>query len=92
MDIDILNKIIAESIVKLNDDLQTIWDDIKVSPVKWLEATHKDFWVVAITGNEVIWYNDIEKGFNISTYKTEGEILDYWTEDTKLDELLWHLF
>jgi hypothetical protein len=35
------------------------------------------FWVVAILGHKVIWYNDIEGGFNTSTYKKYGQIDEY---------------
>jgi len=40
---------------------------------------------VGIIGRSVIWYNDIEDGFNISKYATYGRIDEYWCNQ---DELL----
>lgn len=41
---------------------------------------------MAILGTKVIWFNDIEEGFNISDYKTYGEIDGYYCNK---DELSW---
>ena len=57
------------------------WEIIKITPIKWKENTYGKtgggFWVVGLIGNEVIWYNDIEDGFNISTYSSFGVINQY---------------
>jgi len=53
------------------------------------------FWVVAIFGNTVIWFNDIEDGFNRSQYSRFGVIDAYlcnqdqlqWTVQYVLDEI-----
>ena len=48
-----------------------IWDVVKVLPRKWAEDSYGNqgggFWVVAIVGANVIWYIDIEEGFNHSS-------------------------
>ena len=66
------------------------WNKISIKPMKWEESEFGDegggFWVVAIIGNEIIWYNDIEEGFNISDFKVEGKIEEYFAEQ---DELHW---
>ena len=41
--------------------------------------------MVAIVGQTVIWYNDIEEGFNRSQYSTYGEIEDYWCNQDELE-------
>lgn len=60
---------------------------------------------MAIYGKSVIWYNDIEDGFNRSTYETYGRFIEYrcnqdqleWTLENVLDEIRdgapsgWHL-
>ena len=60
------------------------WNKISIKPMKWEESEFGDegggFWVVAIIGNEIIWYNDIEEGFNISDFKVEGKIEEYFAE------------
>lgn len=74
----------------LNGELWNFWQLIKVEPAKWVEKEFGDlgggFWAVAICGTKVIWYNDIEEGFNISSYRTFGEIDEYYCNQ---DELSW---
>ncbi|MGL1892751.1 MAG: hypothetical protein OCD02_14060 [Spirochaetaceae bacterium] len=92
MEIQDLKSIIHSSEQKLSAELIKTWDDIKISPALWVEASNGKFWAVAIMADEVIWYNHIEGGFNVSTFKTYGEISEYWNENTYLHDLLWHLF
>jgi len=40
--------------------------------------------VVARNGNEVIYYDDIEDGFNVSRVSTDGEILEHWCNQDDL--------
>jgi hypothetical protein len=76
-----------------------LWAIISVSPSKWMLPPWGDmgagFWVVAIFGNTVIWFNDIEDGFNRSQYSRFGVIDAYlcnrdqlqWTVQYVLDEI-----
>jgi hypothetical protein len=47
-----------------------LWAAIQISPAKWAQIRWRDksggFWVVAILDSTVVWYNDIEDGFNSS--------------------------
>jgi hypothetical protein len=74
----------------LEDELLNFWNLIKIAPRKWQEKDYGDegggFWVVAIFGNEIIYYNDIEDGFNVGEYETYGDIKAYWANQ---DELNW---
>jgi hypothetical protein len=67
-----------------------LWDAIHVLPLKWSLSPWGDhgggFWIVAIVGQTVVWYNDIEDGFNRSTYSQFGVINDYRCNQ---DELNW---
>lgn len=76
----------------LDGELKNFWDLIKIDPIKWEEKGYGEmgggFWVVAICGNKVMWYNDIEEGFNISDYKTFGKI-EYYS--CNQDDLIWSL-
>lgn len=92
MEIGDLQKMILDSEEKLSEELKEIWDSIKITPERWNEKTHGEFWVVAVHNNEVIWYNHIEEGFNMSEFNIEGEIGEYWAEQTDLHDLLWHLY
>ncbi|MEO9531108.1 MAG: hypothetical protein ABJG68_06345 [Crocinitomicaceae bacterium] len=68
--------------------LISLWNKYKVPVVKWQEKEYgskgNGFWVVATTNSFVVWYNDIEEGFNISEYKTTGEIDEYSCEQDDL--------
>ena len=65
------------------------WEILKVDPVKWEEPQYGTlgggFWVVAVFGNFVLWYNDIEDGFNLSQFKTYGKINEYYCNQDELE-------
>lgn len=85
-----LYDLIQKTETDLNGELWNFWQLIKIEPNKWQEPTYGNegngFWVVAICGQKVIWYNDIEDGFNISGYKNYGQIDGYYCNQ---DELSW---
>lgn len=69
-----------------------LWECVRVTPQKWREPTYGleggGFWVVGIIGSTVIWYNDIEDGFNQSTYSDFGTIAEYWCNQDDLEHTL----
>lgn len=69
-----------------------LWECVRVPPQKWKEHSYGDlgegFWVVGIIGNTVIWYNDIEDGFNQSSYMDFGTIGEYWCNQDELEHTL----
>jgi hypothetical protein len=56
-----------------------IWETIKIIP--------GGFWAVAAFGSSVIWYNEIEEGFNLSNYKKYGVISEFFCD--QLDLNIW---
>ncbi len=84
--------LINASLNEMNLEQERLWDVIKVHPHKWrcsyLGDQHDGFWVVAIIGSTVIWFNDIEDGFNRSPYREYGKIDDYRCNQ---DELVWQV-
>ena len=72
-----------------------LWESIKVDPCKWSQDPWGNegggFWVVAIYGNTVVWYNDIEEGFNRSRYLVFGEIEEYWCNQDELQWVISHI-
>ena len=82
--------LILETEKELNGDLLNFWELTKIYPEKWNEDTYGKegggFWVVGLIGRKVIYYNDIEEGFNISNYKTYGTIDNYFCNQ---DKLIW---
>jgi hypothetical protein len=85
---ELTNEILSGEI-NMTDDQRNFWDLIKIKPTKWTEDEYGTegggFWVVAIFGNEVIWYNDIEEGFNISKYDNFGSIMNYQCSQSELN-------
>lgn len=77
---------------RLIGDAEGLWKLIRIIPEKWHGKKYGEegggFWVVAIYGRNVVWYNDIEEGFNISTYHKYGEIDEYWCNQSTLDEVI----
>lgn len=64
------------------------WNEIKFTPTKWTEHEFGDesggFWAVAKYKNFILYYNDIEDGFNISEFEKDGEIKEYGAEQDEL--------
>lgn len=85
---------IAKSFLK--DELLAFWELIKIEPEKWLEPEYGNesggFWVVGLFGNKAIWYNDIEEGFNVSTYNNYGTLDEYGAEQDNLNWTLGKIF
>lgn len=77
------------------DRTRRLWGAILVEPEKWHQHPYGDagggFWVVALMGRTVIWYNDIEEGFNRSVYSVYGVIDDYWCNQDELNVTLEYL-
>lgn len=67
-----------------------MWEMIRIPPQKWAQEPYGSegggFWVVAIAGTHVIWYNDIEDGFNISAYSEFGTIDEYGCSQLELED------
>ena len=51
---------------------------VRIPPTKWKLPNWGDegggFWAVAVYLDRVLWFNDIEDGFNVSTFELPGEI------------------
>lgn len=64
------------------------WNEIKFTPTKWTEHEFGDegrgFLAVAKYKNFVLYYNDIEEGFNISEFEKDREIKEYGAEQDEL--------
>jgi len=80
---------IAQGVARMAPSQLRLWEAIRIEPEKWRQQPYGDagdgFWVVAIVGRTVIWYNDIEEGFNRSNYATYGKFEDYWCNHDELE-------
>jgi hypothetical protein len=87
-----LRALIAEAEARMTPAQLKLWQAIRIEPAKWAEATYGEagngFWAVALIGKTVVWYNDIEEGFNTSQYSRFGSIDDYWCNQDELEDTL----
>jgi len=90
-----LNAYISTATEYMDATALTLWHYIKITPEKWQETEYGNegggFWVVGIFGRQVLWYNDIEEGFNVSSYLNYGIIEKYAPEQNKLDWVVYRL-
>jgi hypothetical protein len=88
MTVDELNAYVADDEKRLDAADAQLWRRVRVTPAKWKLHPWGDalggFWVVGIVGQQVIWLNEIEGGFNISSYTEYGTIDQYWCNDDEL--------
>jgi len=53
---------------RMSSEQRNLWEIIKIIPEKWKQEPWENegggFWVVAIIGKTVVWFNDIEDGYN----------------------------
>ncbi|WP_374980538.1 hypothetical protein PSGK_03380 [Pseudomonas solani] len=80
-----LTGLIAEAEARMTPEQLGLWSAIKITPVRWDEETQGPFWIVALNGNQVLWYNDVEEGFNLSTYREHGTIEQYFCNQDPLE-------
>ena len=80
---------INSSYERMSLEQKRFWEVIKINPEKWQEEIcgreGGGFWAVAIIGKSVIWYNDIEEGFNRSGFHSYGQISEYWCNQDQLE-------
>ncbi|MEZ4687450.1 MAG: hypothetical protein R3B47_15690 [Bacteroidia bacterium] len=83
-----VQKLVHDGILEMTERQFAFWETIAIEPEKWNEKEYgqpgSGFWAVAICRNLVIWYNDIEEGFNISKFSDYGKIGEYGTEQGEL--------
>jgi hypothetical protein len=76
---------------RMNPLERRFWDAIRITPEKWRQTPYGNhgggFWAVAVLGSTVVWYNDIEDGFNRSHYSRFGTIdeNEYWCNQDNLE-------
>lgn len=86
---------IDQGVARMNPAQLRLWETVRVEPEKWQQHPYGDpgsgFWVVALIGRTVLWFNDLEDGFNRSRYTTYGTIDDYWCNQDELELAIQYL-
>ena len=78
---DALLSLIATGEAAMEPPALALWKWVRIRPVKWVLPPWGDRRRVlggAVVGQECVWYNDIEDGFNVSWFEAFGRIGDYW--------------
>lgn len=87
-----LNAIIDEDVEECTPEMRALYERVAVRAEKWARPPWGErgggFWAIAVFEGRVLWYNDIERGFNVSPFSHWGEIGDYVCNQ---DELRWAL-
>ena len=79
-----LDALLAQELAGCSEDERALFDKAACPPKKWRQSPWGDavagFWAVAVWEDLVLWYNEIEDGFNVSGYAAVGTIPDdeYW--------------
>jgi hypothetical protein len=90
-----LSSLIADAVAIMEPPARSLLALVRVRPVKWRLPPWGDqgggFWVVGVLGERVVWYNDIEWGFNVSRYETHGLIAEYGCNQDELQHTMYAL-
>jgi hypothetical protein len=87
---DELQSTLRRELAECSDEQRAYFDGVAFEPAKWSQSPYGDegggFWAVAADDNRVLWFNDIEDGFNVSTYTDWGTIPanQYWCNQDEL--------
>jgi hypothetical protein len=80
-----------------DDELRSFYERVACEPTKWRQHPWGDpgggFWIVAVHEDRVLWFNDIEEGFNVSRFEAAGRIPgdEYWCNQDELHRALRNL-
>src|SRR4051812_29968801 len=73
-----LDELVAEGLAEATAEERVVFARAAVTPTKWQLSPWGDlgggFWALAVMEDRVLWYNDIEDGFNVSHFVSRGTI------------------
>src|SRR5262249_15727616 len=87
--------IINQQEVELTPAQARLWEAVRIMPEKWQQepwgAHTGGFWAIAVIGQRVVWYNEIEGGFDLSPFNEYREIALYQCSQFQLSHILQRL-
>ncbi len=92
--IEDIEKEIIKSEKELNEpDSRAInlWDNIKIKPQKWTHNQYPKcdtFWVIAIMGNQCVYFNNLEGGWGWGKFDNWGNIKEYHWEQLEIHHVI----
>jgi hypothetical protein len=95
MQLQDLEALVQAAVSRMSPRALRLWELIAIPPAKWALHPWADedggFWVVAVLGRHVVWYNSIEDGFNTSASSAIGTIDEYWCDQKSLEHVVYGL-
>ena len=85
-----LQRTVERELADCTDEQRAYFNIVAFEPTKWSQTPYGDegdgFWAIAAHHNRVLWYNDIEEGFNVSAFTEWGTIPtnEYWCNQDEL--------
>ncbi|HET7584960.1 MAG TPA: hypothetical protein VFK13_08635 [Gemmatimonadaceae bacterium] len=83
---------IASELPHCTPDDRALYARAAIAPAKWQLSPWGDagggFWVIAVHEDRVLWYNDVEDGFNVSCFSRRGDVGEYWCNQDELRHAL----
>lgn len=75
---------------------KSFWHFIRIEPRKWIHTGYEDekveFFVVAVFGKRVIYYDDFEGGFSISEFEEYGKLIGGSSNQNDFHEYISNVF
>src|SRR5271155_2904416 len=91
-----ISETLDSSVKQLSTRQRRIWDAVSIVPKRWSQerygAATGGFWVVGLLGRVVIWYNEIENGFEFSYYSKFGKLDEYTANQFELKQIMERIF
>ena len=88
-----LEEIIREDLALCKPEQRAVFEKYRVplrrAPIERYGKLEYVF-IVAQRGDEVMYFEDVEEGFNFSPVDSEGKILQHWCNQDELTFALWH--
>jgi len=89
-----LNELIENELKECSPELVKVFQTYRIDPVRLPISRNGDdtdfVFVAAKRDNEVMYYEDIEDGWNFSPLSEEGRILEHWCNQDELKYALLH--
>lgn len=86
---------IQAGVARLTADQREAWLRVRQPLEKWRLSPEGDdgggFWVAGLDGDRVIWFNDIESGFEVSPFAERGVIGEYRCDQFELPHVIQQL-
>jgi len=82
-----VNEIVARDIKACDAEQLAAFSNYRIEPFSAPIVRHgqvENVVVVARNGDQVIYYEDVEHGFNVSPMSPDGQILEHWCNDDEL--------